>query len=115
MDEIAYDSAPSPAAFTSIKKMPSDIEAERSVLSAMILSPEVLESAVVELGEDDFFLDANRVVFEAVHEMFDRNSPVDPISLADHLTSTGKLERAGGVAALARLTEDTFSIASWRY
>lgn len=115
MDEIAYDSTPSPAAFTSIKKMPSDVEAERSVLSAMILSPDVLENALVELNEDDFFLDANRVVFEAVHEMFDRNSPVDPISLADHLTSAGKLERAGGMAALARLTEDTFSIASWRH
>ena len=115
MDEIVYDAAPSPAAFASIKTMPSDVAAERSVLSAMLLSPEVLENALVELTEEDFFLDANRIIFSAMRTMFERSNPVDPISLADYLTSTGELERAGGLPALARLGEDSFSIASWRH
>ena len=115
MDEIVYDAAPSPASFSSIKTMPSDVAAERSVISAMLLSPEILESALVELTEEDFFLDANRIVFAAMRTMFERSNPVDPITLADYLTSTGELERAGGMAALARLGEDTFAIASWKH
>ena len=115
MDEIVYDAAPSPASFSSIKTMPSDVAAERSVLSAMLLSPEILESALVELTEEDFFLDANRIIFAAMRTMFERSNPVDPITLADYLTSSGELERAGGMAALARLGEDTFAIASWKH
>ncbi len=115
MDEIVYDATPSPASFASIKTMPSDVAAERSVLSAMLLSPDVLESALVELSEDDFFLDANRIIFSAMRTMFERNNPVDPISLADYLASNDQLERIGGVATLARLGEDSFSIASWQH
>ena len=115
MDEIVYDSTPSPAAFASINKMPSDIDAERSVLSAMVLSPEVLESALVEIKEEDFFYDANKVMFAAIRDMFDKSNPVDAITLADHLRSSGMLDRVGGMGALARLFEDTFAIASWKH
>lgn len=107
--------APSPASFDSIKKMPSDVAAEHSVLSAMLLSPEVLEAALVEVSEDDFFLDANRIMYCAMRAMFERGNPIDPITLADYLTSTGELDRAGGMTALARLGEDTFAIASWKH
>lgn len=115
LDEIVYDATPSPAALASIKTMPSDVPAERSVLSAMLLSPEVLESAIVELTDEDFFLESNRIIFAAMRTMFERSNPVDPISLADYLTSTGDLERAGGIQQLARLGEDSFAIASWRH
>lgn len=95
LDEIVYDAAPSPMALASIKSMPSHPDAERSVLSAMMLSPEVLESALVELSEVDFFVDANRIVFAAMRTMFERGIALDPISLADYLTSNEQLERAG--------------------
>lgn len=104
-----------PASFDSIKGLPSDAAAERSVLSAMLLSPEVLESALAEVAGEDFFLDAHRIIFKAMRALFERGNPVDPITLADYLTSTGELERAGGMSSLARLGEDTFSIASWKH
>ena len=115
MDEIVYDAAPSPMTLASIKSMPSHPDAERSVLSAMMLSPEVLESALVELSEVDFFVDANRIVFAAMRTMFERGIALDPISLADYLTSNEQLERAGGIQSLARLGEDSFAIASWKH
>ncbi len=115
LDEIVYDAAPSPMALASIKSMPSHPDAERSVLSAMMLSPEVLESALVELSEVDFFVDANRIVFAAMRTMFERGIALDPISLADYLTSNEQLERAGGIQSLARLGEDSFAIASWKH
>lgn len=116
MDELAYDATPSPASLASIKTMPSDVAAERSVLSAMLLSEEVLSDALGgEVKEEDFYLDGNRIIFRAMHTLFERSTPLDPLSLADYLTSTGELERAGGMAAIARLGEDSFSIASWRH
>ncbi len=115
MDEIVYDAAPSPASFASVKSMPSDIEAERSVLSAMMLSPEALENSIAELSEDDFFLDSHRVIFRAMRAMFEKGNPVLPGPLADYLTSTGELERAGGTAALSRIGEDQFAVPSWKY
>ena len=98
LDEIVYDAAPSPMALASIKSMPSHPDAERSVLS-----------------EIDFFVDANRIVFAAMRTMFERGIALDPISLADYLTSNEQLERAGGIQSLARLGEDSFAIASWKH
>lgn len=111
----SYAPVNSSASLASVKSMPSDIAAERSVLSAMLLSPDVMENALVELTEEDFFLDANKIIFRAMRTMFDRALPVDPISLADYLTSSGELERAGGIKAIAQLGEDSFSIASWKH
>ena len=106
MDEIVYDSAPSPASFDSIKTMPNDPEAERSVLSAMLLSPDALESILVELKEDDFFVYANRVLFAAIRTMFERSITPDPITLADYLRSNDELDKVGGMGYVARLADD---------
>lgn len=115
MPDSAYYDMSSMGLPSSIMTMPSDIAAERSVLSAMLLSPEVMDEALTELGETDFFLDANKIIFRAMRTLFDRATPVDPISLVDYLTSSGELERAGGVKAIAQLGEDSFSIASWKH
>lgn len=115
MADAPYSPAQEPSSLASLNTMPNDIAAERSVLSAMLLSEEVLNSALIELTPTDFYLEANRILFEAMRTLNERSVPVDPISLADYLTSAGLLERAGGVAAIARLGEDSFSIASWRH
>lgn len=71
--------------------MPQDTAAEASVLSAMLLSPDVLQDALVELSPDDFYVPSNRTIFLAMRDLFDRSQPVDPISLADYLKSEGEL------------------------
>ena len=73
--------------------MPQDLAAERSVLSAMLLSQDVLQESLIELNERDFYLHANRAIYSAMHDMFDKSLPVDPVSLADYLRSAGELER----------------------
>ena len=77
-----------------------DLAAEKSILSAMLLSQDVLQECLVHLEETDFYLHSHRTVFNAMKEMFDRGRPVDPISLSDHLRSAGSLERIGGMAFL---------------
>jgi len=106
---------PPPVGDLAARSMPQDQEAERSILSAMMLSADVLQECLVSLDDDDFYLPSNRTVYTAMREMFDRNQPVDPVSLADHLRSAGELERAGGMPRLIELSSDTFSLASWRH
>ena len=94
--------------------MPHDRAAEASVLSAMILSQDVLTECFTELTDQDFYIPSHRRIFEAIHTLFDRGAPSDPISLADYLNSQGELERVGGRSYLLDLGGDTFALASWR-
>ena len=87
-------------ASASDRTMPHDEAAERSVLSAMLLSSDVLQECLILLKPDDFYLYSNRTVYTAMADMFDANVPVDPVSLGDHLKSSGMLDRAGGMAYL---------------
>lgn len=103
-------SSPSPDA-----EKPQDPAAERSVLSAMIISEEVLQDALVELKEDDFYRPANRKIYAAIRDMFDKSLPIDPVSLADYLKSQDELERVGGRAYLLELGNNSFALASWRH
>jgi replicative DNA helicase len=95
--------------------MPQDVAAERSVLSAMMLSEDVLQECLIALQPDDFYLHANRQIFMSMREMFDHNEPVDPISLSDHLKSAGELERIGGASYLVELGSNSLALASWRH
>ena len=94
--------------------MPQDPEAEASVLSAMMVSPEALQECLIELEPDDFYFPSNRTVYVAMREMFDKNMPIDTISLADYLKSTGELERVGGRSFLLGLGNNSLALVGWR-
>ena len=95
--------------------MPQDRDAEASVLAAMLLSEDVLQDGLVELAEGDFYVPSNRRIFSAMRYLFDNNMPVDPVSLADHLQSTGELSRVGGRAYLVDLGSNAFALANWKH
>ena len=95
--------------------MPHDLEAERSVLAAMLLSQDVLNECLSSVKPEDFYLYSHRVIYQAMSTMFDRGMPVDPISMADHLRSEGTLERVGGMSYLLELNGNAFALASWRH
>ena len=95
--------------------MPQNLSAEKSILSAMILSQEVLQECLVVHKEKDFFLYSHKCIFIAMRELFDNGQNVDPISLADHLKSSGKLDQIGGMAYLIELNSNSFSLASWKH
>ena len=103
------------AAVSSTAAMPQDPAAEASVLSAMLRFEDVMQECLVELNEDDFYIPSNRRIFSAIHTLFDRSMPIEPVSLADHLSSTGDLERVGGLARLLDLNGNTYALAGWRH
>ena len=109
-----YDINPTRMTVSEPGVMPQDREAESSVLSAMMISPDALQECLIELTPDDFYFPANQTIFLAVREMFNRNQPVDSISLADYLKSTGELEKIGGRSYLLGLANNSLALLGWR-
>ena len=81
---------------------PQNLEAEQSVLGAVLLDNEAINPALEVLLPDDFYRESHRVIFRAMTELSDRNVPVDAITLTDALAG-GKLEQIGGPAYIAEL------------
>jgi replicative DNA helicase len=77
---------------------PQNIEAEESVLGAMLVAEPTLTRVIdeVKLGAHDFYLDRHRAIFEAIHDLYAASKPVDELSVAEALTQTNKIDEAGG-------------------
>ena len=114
MAQSEYDVNPTRMRANQDAAMPQDPEAEASVLSAMMVSTEALQECLIELAPDDFYFPSNRTVFTAMREMFDKNMPIDTISLADYLKSAGELERVGGRSFLLGLGNNSLALVGWR-
>ena len=97
------------------KGLPNNTEAEANVLAAMLLSPEVVEEALVELVPDDFFRPVNKTIFATMRDMYEKSTPIDSISLIDYLRSIGKLDAVGGEAYILELMGMTLSLVNWQH
>ncbi len=89
---------------------PHDLDAEGAVLSAVLLTgdPDLTES----LRADQFYSDANRVIFSAAVTLREEQSPVDVTTVASYLKRQGQLDRVGGTPYLALLTDAVPSVAN---
>ena len=83
---------------------PHDLLAEQSVLGGMMLSKDAVADVYGLLRGADFYVPKHEVVFEAVMDLYAHGEPTDEIAVSDHLTKSGNLQRAGGVAYLHSLT-----------
>ena len=83
---------------------PHDIEAEKSVLGAMLLDKEAIYVAIQNLRGEDFYVPGNGEIFNAILSLFNSSTPVDQITLTDELNKRGQLEAVGGVGYVADLT-----------
>ncbi len=105
-----YIPMPDPA----LRTPPNHPESERSVLGAMIKSPNAARLAVERLKPDDFYDPSNREVFAAMMSIADDSRPVDLVTLDEELTRRGKLDTVGGAAYLVELTQSVPSSANVR-
>jgi replicative DNA helicase len=93
---------------------PHSIEAEQSVLGAVLLDNQAWEKIGDVLKEDDFYRHDHRLIWQHLARLLERNQPADVLTLQDALKSTGKLEEAGGLAYLNALATGTPSAANVR-
>ncbi len=82
---------------------PHNVEAEQAVLGAMLIKKEAIAEAIEIVRPDDFYRDAHRIVFEAMLELFQKNEPVDIVTVTEQLKKNDLLEKAGGIAFITAL------------
>jgi replicative DNA helicase len=77
---------------------PQNIEAEESVLGAMLVAEPALSRVIdeVKLNGEDFYLEKHATIFRAVHDLYAASKPVDELSVAEALVQRNEIEDAGG-------------------
>ena len=77
---------------------PQNIEAEESVLGAMLVAEPTLTRVIdeVKLNAEDFYLDKHAAIFRCVHDLYAASKPVDELSVTEALVQRNQIEDAGG-------------------
>jgi len=95
---------------------PQNLEAEESVLGAMMLSPSAIGAVSEILGASDFYRESHARIYRAALALYTKGEPVDAITLVDQLEERGDLEDAGGrgrIHELAALVPATANAAHY--
>jgi len=87
------------------KVPPQNIDAEQSVLGAILLDREAVYKAMKLVRPEDFYREDHRLIYEAMLALNENSSPVDLITVSEQLRQQGSLEKSGGVAYIASLAE----------
>jgi replicative DNA helicase len=85
---------------------PHNLDAEQSVLGAILLSDRSLYALVIEEGlrSEDFYRERHGTIYEAMLSLYNDSEPVDALTVTDRLKQMGKLDGIGGQAAVDELT-----------
>ena len=81
---------------------PQNLEAEESVLGAMLLSPGAIGAVSEVLDATDFYRESHAKIYRAALALYAKGEPVDAITLVDELEERGELEAVGGARPAAR-------------
>jgi replicative DNA helicase len=101
--------------YDGLRTPPQDVEAEQSVLGAMLLSKDAIADCVETMKGDDFYKPAHETIYEAVLDLYSRGEPADSVTVANYLTKTGDLARVGGAAYLHTLISSVPTAANAGY
>ena len=83
---------------------PNNLEAEQSVLGAILLDNQAIEEAIRILKTTDFYRESHRLIFDAMLTISQKlHAPIDPVTLGQELTSRHHFEQTGGQAYIAEL------------
>src|SRR6516165_7224474 len=94
-----------PEAAVSERTLPHNLEAERSVLGAILLHNEAFNLAAEVIDSGDFFRDAHRRIFDRMVKLSERSNAIDLVTLKDELNKAGELDEVGGPAYIAALVD----------
>ncbi len=84
---------------------PHSIDAEESVLGAVLLSADAANIALEKLHVEDFYKPAHQQIFEVISSLYNANEPIDAVTVSEGLRRTGALERMGGIDVLTTLID----------
>jgi len=86
------------------KMMPHSIEAEQSVLGCVLIDQSAAINILSEVKDRDFYVEAHKIIFDSMYEVYRKNTPVDFVTIIDELERRNMLESVGGVEYITTLT-----------
>ena len=111
IDELEASYGPS----TFDRLPPQNLEAEQSVLGAMLLSKDAMADVIEAVRGDDFYKPAHELIFDAAVKLYNAGDPVDALTVASELQRAGTMSRIGGAEYLHTLIATVPSAASAGY
>src|ERR1700691_1740147 len=94
-----------PADSTIEPPLPNNLEAELSILGAILLNSHVRNAAIEKILSEFFFLSQHRQIFERMIQIGEKQQAIDVVTLMEDLSRRGELEAAGGIAYLSQLAD----------
>jgi replicative DNA helicase len=88
-----------------MERLPHEPEAERAVLGAILLDPSALLMVLENLREDEFYVEAHRLIYGTCVALHERGQAVDLLTVTNHLREQGQLERVGGASYLSSMID----------
>lgn len=90
-----------------LKMPPHSVEAEQSVLGGLMLDNQVYDLVTGRLAQSDFYRREHQLIFQAICQLAEKDTPFDVVTLSEHLDRAGFLEQTGGLVYLAELAKNT--------
>ena len=84
---------------------PQNVEAEESLLSAVLIDNTTLLDIIEIISPEDFYRSVHQIIFKSIIDLFEKNEPVDLVTLTNSLKGKGRLEEIGGATYLAGLID----------
>jgi len=103
-DFETYNMPSNDAGSERLRKSPSNLDAERALLGAILLTPESIHDVSANIKPESFYADKHREIFRAIMEVFLKGDPIDTVAITAKLKANGQLDRIGGVNYIADLT-----------
>ena len=97
---------------TPLRSLPYNLEAEQSVIGSMLIDKTAIARVVEVLKGDDFYRDSHKVIFSAIFDLYQKDTPIDMITLLEHLRSAEKLEASGGITYISEISNSVPSTAN---
>ncbi|AHK16864.1 MAG: replicative DNA helicase [Thalassolituus sp.] len=95
---------------SSARVPPHSVEAEQSVLGALMLDERAWESVSETIQDNDFYRHEHRLIFRSIAHLTASEQPIDVVTVAEELEERGQLDKIGGASYLSRLVDMTPSI-----
>ncbi len=82
---------------------PQNIEAEESIISAILIDNNALLDVIEILAPEDFYRTSHKKIYAAIIDLFDKTEPIDLVTVSNRLIEKGQMEEVGGATYLSRL------------
>ncbi len=94
-----------PSLSKALRTPPHNIDAEKALIGAILIKPELMHDISVTVYPESFYADKHRQIYKAILEIFTKGDPIDLLSVTMRLKSNDQLDRVGGASYITELSE----------